>query len=72
MECDAGGAAAAVAEQVSALAAGDLLGEVGRVGGAEGLLGDVLERETAGDAVSKLDRRDERVCGGKQGLGVRA
>lgn len=62
VERDAGGAAEAVAERVSALAVGDVLRQEGRDRGAERLLGDVLEGEAAGPAVFALDRGDEGIC----------
>ena len=53
-----------MAESIFALAAGDLLGEEGRDGAIEGLLGTGVGRETAGDAFSSLGAGDARICGG--------
>jgi len=52
-----------VAERVSAVADGDLLGEEGGDGGAQGLLGDVLAGEEAVFSVSAVDGGDAGLCG---------
>ena len=63
VECHAGQSAAPLAERLSALAAGDLLGPAGGDGAGQGLLESVLEGEETVAAVSSLDGRDQGLCG---------
>jgi hypothetical protein len=67
MECNARREIEAVAERLSALAVGNLLGPAGRHGADVGLLEPLLEREEAVVAVSSLDERDSGVCGEERG-----
>ena len=55
MECDAGQQAAALAEPVSAVAAGDLFGAEGRDGAGARFLESVLEGEETVSPVSSMD-----------------
>ena len=59
MECDARLPVAAVAEPVSAVAAGDLFGAEGRYCAGPGLLESLLERKEAVFAVPSMDSGDE-------------
>ena len=52
-----------MAERVSAVADGDLLGEEGGDGGAQGFLGDVLAGEAPVFSVSAMDGGDAGLCG---------
>lgn len=55
---DEGASAAAVAKPVPEVASGNILGQVGRGGDAEGLLGAGMGREAAGGKVFALAGRD--------------
>jgi hypothetical protein len=61
VECDAGLPIAAVAEPLSAVAAGDLFGPEGRDGAGAGLLESLLEGEETILAVPSMDARDEEL-----------
>jgi hypothetical protein len=63
VECDARLPAAAVAESLSAVAAGDLFGPEGRYGAGSRFLESLLEREETVLAVSSVDAGDEELLG---------
>ncbi len=63
MECDARQQIAAVAEPLSALAAGNLFGPEGRHGAGSRLLESLLERKETVLQVSSVDSRDEKLFG---------
>ena len=61
MECDAGEQVAAVAEPLSAVAAGNLFGPEGRHGASARFLESFLEGEETVFPVSSMDARDEEL-----------
>jgi hypothetical protein len=63
VECDAGQPVAAVAESLSSMAAGDLLGPEGGDGAGARFLEFILEREETDVEVSAVDARDEGLYG---------
>ncbi len=68
MECYARESIAAVAESLSSVAAGDVLGAEGGYGAGAGLLEYLLEGEEAVSAVSPVDARDEELLGFGEGF----
>jgi hypothetical protein len=63
LECDAGKPVEAVAESLSAVAAGDVLRAEGRDGAGSGFLESLLGGEEAVASISSMDSRDEGVLG---------
>ena len=63
MECDAGEPVAAVAESLSAMAAGDVLGPEGGDGRGARFLEFILEGKETDVEVSAVDARDEGLYG---------
>lgn len=63
MECDAGESAEAVAEPLSAVAAGDVFGAEGGDGAGAGFLESFLGGEETTASVSAMDSGDEGVLG---------
>jgi len=63
MECDAGKQVAAMAEPLSAVAAGNLFGPKGRHGAGARFLESLLDGEETVLAVSSMDSRDEKLLG---------
>ena len=61
MECDARKPVEAVAESLSAVAAGDVLRAEGGDGAGAGFLESLLGGEEAAASISSLDSRDEAV-----------